>query len=176
MKYTCYCLTRNFAPLERMEAELPVPKGDEVLVRMTAAGVCHSDIHIWEGEYDIGGGKKMNLKDRGITMPLTMGHEIAGQIVAVGPDAKDTAIGTSVVVYPWIGCGQCPSCLRDEENYCLKTRSMGVFQAGGYAQYVLVPRSKYCLDIRSLDPAETAPLACSGVTTFSAIKKFGPAI
>ncbi len=176
MKYTCYCLTRNHAPLERCEAEVPTPKGDEVLVRMTAAGVCHSDIHIWEGEYDIGGGKKMNLRDRGIKLPLTMGHEIAGEVVAVGPDVKDTAIGKSVVVYPWIGCGKCPTCLRDEENYCLNTRSMGVFQEGGYAQYVLVPRSKYCVDMGGLDPAQTAPLACSGVTTYSAIKKFGPAI
>ena len=173
MKYTCYCLTRHFSPLERVEADLPTPKGDEVLIRMQAAGVCHSDIHIWEGEYDIGGGNKITLKDRGITMPVTMGHEIAGEIVALGPDAKEARLGSSVVVYPWLGCGECATCLRDEENLCLKTRSLGVFQPGGYAQYVLVPRSKYCIDITGLDAAEAAPLACSGVTTYSALKKFG---
>lgn len=172
----CYCLTRHFAPLERREQAVPVPQGGEILVRIRAAGVCHSDIHIWEGEYDIGGGKKITLKDRGIALPLTMGHEIAGEVVALGPQAEGASLGASVVVHPWLGCGECTACKRGAENYCLTTRSIGVYQAGGYADYVLVPKGKYCVDIAGLDPAEAAPLACSGVTTYSALKKFGAAI
>src|SRR5262249_38088588 len=66
-----------------------------------------------------------------------------------------------------------PSCTRGEENLCsVKTRSLGVFLPGGYAEYVLVPHARYCLDLGTLDPTEAAPLACSGVTTYSAFKKF----
>ena len=177
MTHACYSVTTHNAPLERMDCPTPEPKGAEVLIRMTAAGVCHSDIHIWEGVYDLGSGNRMTLKDRGVTLPLTMGHEISGEVVKVGPDAKMVKPGLACVVYPWLGCGECPTCLRGEENLCaVKTRSMGVFMPGGYAEYVLVPHERYCVDLGKLDPAETAPLACSGVTTYSALKKFGPRI
>lgn len=173
MGHVCYCVTKHNAPLERMEMPTPEPRGAEVLIRMTGAGVCHSDIHIWEGVYDLGSGNKMTLSDRGITLPLTMGHEISGEVVKAGPDAK-IKVGTSVVVYPWLGCGECATCKRGEENLCtVKTRSMGVFMAGGYAENVLVPDARYCVELGKLDPAESAPLACSGVTTYSALKKFG---
>lgn len=172
----CYCLTEHHKPLEMREGPVPEPKGREVLVRITGAGVCHSDIHIWEGYYDLGGGKKISLKDRGIALPNTLGHEISGEVVKAGPDAKGAKIGASVVVYPWIGCGECAVCRSGEENICLKARSLGVFTPGGYARYVIVPDARYCIDIAGLDPAEAAPLACSGVTTYSALKKFGPRI
>jgi D-arabinose 1-dehydrogenase-like Zn-dependent alcohol dehydrogenase len=174
MTHACYCVTKHNAPLERMDCPTPEPRGAEVLVRMTAAGVCHSDIHIWEGVYDLGSGNRMTLKDRGVTLPLTMGHEISGEVVKVGPEAKSVAPGLACVVYPWLGCGECATCRRGEENLCaVKARSMGVFMPGGYAEYVLVPHERYCVDLGKLDPAETAPLACSGVTTYSALKKFG---
>jgi D-arabinose 1-dehydrogenase-like Zn-dependent alcohol dehydrogenase len=177
MTHACYCVTKHNAPLERMECPTPEPKGAEVLIRMTAAGVCHSDIHIWEGVYDLGGGNRMTLKDRGVTLPLTMGHEISGEVVKVGPDAKAIEPGANCVVYPWLGCGECATCRRGEENLCaVKARSMGVFMPGGYAEYVLVPHERYCIDLGRLDPAEAAPLACSGVTTYSALKKFGAKI
>jgi D-arabinose 1-dehydrogenase-like Zn-dependent alcohol dehydrogenase len=177
MKHACYCVTKHNAPLERMDCATPEPKGAEVLIRMTAAGVCHSDIHIWEGVYDLGSGNKMTLQDRGVALPLTMGHEITGEVVKVGPDATSTTVGESCVVYPWLGCGECPTCKRGEENLCaVKARAMGVFMPGGYAEYVLVPHERYCVDIDKLDPAESAPLACSGVTTYSAFKKFGSKI
>ena len=177
MTHACYCVTEHNQPLERMQCPTPEPKGAEVLLRMTAAGVCHSDIHIWEGVYDLGSGNKMTLKDRGVTLPLTMGHEISGEVVKIGPDVKTVAPGMAAVVYPWLGCGECPTCRRGEENLCaVKTRSMGVFTPGGYAEYVLVPHERYCVDLGALHPAETAPLACSGVTTYSALKKFGAKI
>jgi D-arabinose 1-dehydrogenase-like Zn-dependent alcohol dehydrogenase len=176
MQHTCYCVTAHNQPLERMDVATPEPKGAEVLIRMTGAGVCHSDIHLWEGVYDLGAGNKMTLKDRGVTLPLTMGHEISGEVVKAGTEAKIQA-GTSCVVYPWLGCGECPTCKRGDENLCtIKTRSMGVFSAGGYAEYVLVPHERYCVALGKLDPAQAAPLACSGVTTYSALKKFGPKI
>jgi D-arabinose 1-dehydrogenase-like Zn-dependent alcohol dehydrogenase len=144
---------------------------------MTAAGVCHSDIHIWEGVYDLGSGNKMTLKDRGVSLPLTMGHEISGEVVKAGPDARRVKPGMSCVVYPWLGCGECQTCRRGEENLCpVKARAMGVFIPGGYAEYVLVPHERYCVDLGKLDPAEAAPLACSGVTTYSALKKVGPVL
>ncbi len=176
MRQRCYCLTAHHQPLVRREEDVPEPKGGEVLVKILGAGVCHSDIHIWDGEYDLGGGKKLVLKDRGVSLPLVMGHEIAGEVAALGPDAKGVRVGDKVLVYPWLGCGECPICLRDEENLCLKPSSLGVYRAGGYAEYVLAPRAKYCIDLGGLDPAEAAPLACSGVTTYSALRKFGPAI
>ena len=174
--HRCYCVTAHNKPLELVTGPALEPKGREVLVRITGAGVCHSDIHIWEGMYDLGGGKKLELKDRGIKLPLTMGHEIAGEIIKAGPDAKTAKIGAKVVVYPWLGCGVCPTCQRGDENICLKGRSLGVFMAGGYASHVIVPDAKYCVDIGKLDAAEAAPLACSGVTTYSALKKFGTKI
>jgi D-arabinose 1-dehydrogenase-like Zn-dependent alcohol dehydrogenase len=174
MTHACYCVTQHNAPLERLECPTPEPKGAEVLIRMTGAGVCHSDIHIWEGVYDLGSGNKMTLKDRGVSLPLTMGHEISGEVVKAGPAAKGVKVGMSCVVYPWLGCGDCPTCKRGEENLCaVKSRAMGVFTPGGYAEYVLVPHERYCIDLGTLEPAESAPLACSGVTTYSAFKKFG---
>jgi D-arabinose 1-dehydrogenase-like Zn-dependent alcohol dehydrogenase len=169
-------VTAHNAPLALATGPALEPKGREVLIKVTGAGVCHSDIHIWEGHYDLGGGKQLSLKDRGMTLPLTMGHEIAGEIVQAGPDAKGVKLGAKVVVYPWLGCGTCATCQRGDENLCLKGRSLGVFMAGGYASHVIVPDAKYCIDLGSLDAAEAAPLACSGVTTYSALKKFGAKI
>src|SRR5262249_26702643 len=177
MMHACYCVTEHNAPLQRLDCPTPEPKGAEVLIRMTGAGVCHSDIHIWEGIYDLGSGNKMTLKDRGVALPLTMGHEICGEVVKVGPDAEVVQPGISCVVYPWLGCGECSTCKRGEENLCaVKVRSMGVFVPGGYAEYVLVPHERYCVALGQLDAAEAAPLACSGVTTYSALKKLAPKI
>jgi propanol-preferring alcohol dehydrogenase len=177
MTHACYCVVEHNAPLERRDCPTPEPRGAEVLIRTTGAGVCHSDIHIWEGVYDLGSGNTLTLKDRGISLPLTMGHEIAGDVVKVGPDAREVTPGMSCVVYPWLGCGECATCRRGEENLCtVKSRAMGVFMPGGYAEFVLVPHERYCVALGKLDPAQSAPLACSGVTTYSALKKFGSKI
>ena len=126
MKQRCYCLTAHHQPLERRDEDVPEPKGGEVLVRMLAAGVCHSDIHIWDGEYDLGSGRKLVLRDRGVALPLVMGHEIAGEVAALGPDAQGVEVGDKVLVYPWLGCGQCRTCARGQENLCLRPASLGV--------------------------------------------------
>jgi len=163
-------------PLEPADFPDPTPSGDEVVVAVRAAGVCHSDLHIWDGGYDLGAGKRLNLKDRGIPLPLTMGHETAGEIVSVGANVKDRKVGEMVLVYPWIGCGVCRACLAENENLCMKPRCLGVHCDGGYSDQIVVPNSKYLLPLDGLDPVLVAPYACSGVTTYSALKKLGAVI
>ena len=123
------------APLRLMERPTPKPTGTEVLLKVVAAGVCHSDLHIWEGFYDIGGGKRLKLADRGVKLPLTMGHENVGEVVAVGPDATGVKIGDRRLVHPWLGCGECAVCRRGDEQLCRTPFSIGVFRAGGYADH-----------------------------------------
>ena len=158
-------------PLQCNEAPTPEPKGTEVLLKVLAAGVCHSDLHIADGYFDLGGGKQLKLEDRGMALPITLGHENVGEVVAIGPDAKGVKIGQRMLADPWIGCGTCPACLRGDDNLCRSMRSLGVFSAGGYATHMMVPHPKYLFDIGDLPPDRAAPLACSGVTTYGALKK-----
>jgi len=158
-------------PLECREGPTPAPKGTEVLLKVLAAGVCHSDLHIADGYFDLGGGKKLKLEDRGMNLPLTLGHENVGEVVAVGPEAKGVKVGQRMLADPWIGCGKCPACLRGDDNLCRSMRSLGVFSNGGYATHLMVPHPKYLFDIGDLPPERAAPLACSGVTTYGALKK-----
>lgn len=161
------------APLKMMERPTPKPAGTQVLMKIIAAGVCHSDIHIWDGYYELGGGKRLQLLERGIKLPLTMGHENVGEVVAVGPDAKGVKIGDRRLVHPWMGCGECLVCKRGEENLCTKPTNLGVFSNGGYATHMLVPHPRYLFEIGDLPPEKAAPLACSGITAYSALKKAG---
>jgi D-arabinose 1-dehydrogenase-like Zn-dependent alcohol dehydrogenase len=164
------------APLQLNEKPTPQPTGSEILLKTVAAGVCHSDLHIWDGYYELGAGKRLQLLDRGIKLPLTMGHENVGEVVAVGPDAKSVKIGARVLAHPWMGCGECSVCKRGEEQLCKTPRNLGVFSDGGYADYIMVPHPRYLFDIGDMAPEKVAPLACSGITTFSAIKKAGSII
>jgi D-arabinose 1-dehydrogenase-like Zn-dependent alcohol dehydrogenase len=159
------------APLRLMKRPTPTPKGSEVLLKVLAAGVCHSDLHIWDGYYELGGGKKLQLLERGIKLPLTMGHENVGEVVAVGPDAKGVKVGDVRLAHPWMGCGECKVCLRGDENLCLTPRNLGVFSNGGYATHLMVPHPRYLFDIGDMPPEKAAPLACSGITAYSALKK-----
>lgn len=164
------------APLKPTEKPTPKPQGTEVLLRTLAAGVCHSDLHIWEGWYDLGGGKKLTVKDRGLVPPLTMGHEIVGEVVAFGPEAIGVKVGDRRLAHPWIGCGDCAVCRRGEEQLCMSPRFLGVQKPGGYADHVIVPHPRYLLDLGKLTPAQAAPFACSGITAFGALKRVGEAI
>lgn len=160
-------------PLICVETTTPQPKGTEVLLRVLAAGVCHSDLHIWEGYYDIGGGQRINLADRGVTLPLTMGHENAGEVVAVGPDAEGVKVGDRRLMFPWMGCGTCAVCRRGEEQLCITPKFLGVFRAGGYSDHLMMPHPRYLVDYGDIPADQAAPLACSGVTTYGALKKLG---
>lgn len=162
-------------PLALIAKQLPKPVGSEVLLRVVAAGVCHTDLHVQDGGFDLGAGRLLDFKDRGMQLPLTPGHETVGTPVAAGPDAKLQLSG-NYLVYPWIGCGDCPVCLEGDENLCAQPRFLGVHRNGGYADHILVPHPRYLIDIGNLDAPSIAPLACSGLTAFSAIAKLGDSI
>jgi len=170
-----WAVVESGQPLQEIELPTPEPSGTEVLVEVTHCGVCHSDLHIWDGYYDIGGGKKMSLVDRGVKLPLAMGHEIVGRVVKLGPDAQGVKPGDLRIVYPWLGCGKCDKCLSEQDNMCaFASRSLGVYQNGGYGTHVVAPHPRYLIDPGSIDPAVAATYACSGITVYSAINKVMP--
>ena len=170
-----WAVVENGKPLQEIELPTPEPKGTEVLIEVTHCGVCHSDLHIWEGYYDVGGGQKMSLMDRGVTLPLAMGHEIVGRVAKFGPDAKGVKVGDIRIVYPWLGCGTCETCLAEEDNMCVRaSRSLGVYQNGGYGTHVIAPHPRHLIELGGVDPAVAATYACSGITVYSAIKKVMP--
>ena len=170
-----WAVVENGKPLQEIELPTPEPVGTEVLIEVTHCGVCHSDLHIWEGYYDVGGGQKMSLMDRGVTLPLAMGHEIVGRVAKLGPDAKGVKVGDLRIVYPWLGCGTCETCLAEEDNMCVKaSRSLGVYQNGGYGTHVVAPHPRHLIELGNVDPAVAATYACSGITVYAAIKKAMP--
>lgn len=159
--------------LKLIDQPTPVPTGSEVLLKVLGAGMCHSDVHIWEGHYDLGGGRTISMAER-IRFPLVLGHESSGEVVALGPQAGGVAIGSRHAVCSWIGCGDCRACAAGDEHLCPSPGFLGVNRDGGYADHVLVPHPRYLVDLGELDPVMAAPLVCSGLTTFSALKKAGP--
>jgi len=166
----CEAIIEFGKPLQHMEGPTPEPKGTEVLVRVEHCGVCHSDIHIHDGYIGLGGEAKLPL---GLPLPHTLGHEPAGEVIAVGPDATGVSVGDHLAVYPWIGCGTCPACLRGEENYCNRPRNLGCSAGtpGGYASHVLVPHPRYLLDYGATPKALAATYMCSGLTAYGAMTK-----
>ncbi|MBI3515073.1 MAG: alcohol dehydrogenase catalytic domain-containing protein [Proteobacteria bacterium] len=173
----CYPVTAFGAPLPRTDRPTPTPQGTEVLVRITASGVCHSDLHLLEGKFDLGEGESLDLA-RTMKLPLTLGHEIAGEVAALGPQAAresgGVAVGARRVVFPWIGCGSCGFCSRGDEQLCLRPRALGVSTDGGYADHVMVPHPRYLLDFAGLPDTYACTLACSGLTAFGALRKVAP--
>lgn len=139
---------RDFnSPLELEERPVPVVSDGKVLVRVTACGVCHSDLHVAEGYFGSS------------PLPLVLGHEITGVVD-----------GENVLVYtPW-GCGECRFCQATEEMICPDGKEAGMFQDGGYADYVLVPSRRFIYPIGDLDPVQAAPLGCGGLTAYRAVK------
>jgi len=166
-----YQIVKWGEPLEEREVPKPEPVGTEVLIRVTASGICHSDIHIWDGYFDMGGDNKLSLEERGLKLPFTMGHETLGEVVALGPDAVGVAVGDRRIIFPWIGCGECAVCKRGEELLCLAPRTVGTRYAGGYAEYCIAPHAKYLVPFEGTDEPHAATCACSGVTAYSALKK-----
>lgn len=170
----CYQVAEFGKPLAATDKPLPAPKGREVLVKVEQCGVCHSDIHIWDGYFDLGNGKRIPAANNGSLLPLTLGHEIVGTIAATGPDAHSVRPGQRKLIFPWIGCGVCPPCRDGVEHLCAGAqKAIGIFADGGYASHVLVPDEHYLLDIGDLDPALASTYACSGLTAYSALKKIG---
>src|SRR5215204_5593940 len=133
-------------PLQIEESKTPKPKGSQVLVKVQSSGVCHSDIHLWEGGYEGPQGQFLKTTDRGVKYPLTPGHEIAGVVDSLGEQTEGFAKNEKVLVYPWIGEGLCPACRTGEENLCDKPRSLGIYTD------------------------TSAPLSCSALTAYGAVK------
>ena len=171
----CIHLSGFRSLLELVDKPTPQPVGTEVLLKVLGAGMCHSDAHIWEGHYDLGGGRVVSMAER-IHFPLVLGHETSGEVVALGAQAQAVAVGSRHAVCSWIGCGACAFCQAGDEHLCAAPRFLGVNRDGGYADHILVPDAKYLIDLGDLDPVMAAPLVCSGLTTFSALKKAGPAL
>lgn len=169
-----WALTEWNTPLQKIRQPVPVPKGSEVLIKTTHAGVCHSDLHFAEGFYDMGGGKRFYVKDRGVKLPVGLGHEILGEVVGTGPNVSGVQKGSRQIVYPWLGCGSCTRCAQQEDNLCAAQKGLGTLQHGGFAEYVLVPHPKYLFDVGNLDPLVACTFGCSGITTLSAVSKVMP--
>jgi propanol-preferring alcohol dehydrogenase len=144
--------------------ELPVPEvtGDEVLIRIAGAGVCHTDVHIRSGEFPV---------PPTAEWPIALGHENAGWVEALGPDVTGLAHGDAVVVWGARGCGRCRHCRSGHEPIC----DMSLWVAGGgYADYMHLPESRFAVRLEGVDPVEAAPLADAGLTPYRAIKRALP--
>jgi propanol-preferring alcohol dehydrogenase len=144
-------LRRFGSPLFIEDWPSPEPQ-EEVLVRVKAAGICHSDLHIIDGHH------------RNVTLPLILGHEISGEAEGVG----------EVLVYASWGCRACDMCAKGEEQLCSKATEAGWVRHGGYAQYVVVPSARYLIPLDGLDPIRAAPLADAGVTPYRAVRRIRP--
>jgi propanol-preferring alcohol dehydrogenase len=146
------------------EVPVPEPRGEEVLVKVGAAGLCRTDLHIMSsppGAFPY-------------TLPFTLGHESAGWVAALGPDGTGFAVGDPVVVYSRWGCGTCWQCAHRRDNACVRTHSGphggGLGRDGGLADYLVVPSARYLVPTPGLDPVRAAPLADAALTSYHAVK------
>ena len=172
MTLTSYQVETFGKPLAQKLREVPQPQGREVVLRIGSCGVCHSDVHLHDGYFDLGNDVKLDMT-RTVKPPRTLGHEIAGTVVAVGPDAVGVKVGDRRVVFPWIGCGECSLCAAGDEHLCNSPRALGIHRDGGFATHTVVPHAQYLLDYGSLAEEQACTYACSGLTAYSALKKVG---
>jgi len=151
------------APLEIEEVDRPKPGRDEVLIQVDACGVCHSDLHVADGDWP----QMVSITKK----PLILGHEIVGRVVEIGEGAAGLAIGDRVGV-PWLywSCGVCEFCKEGNENLCVQQKITGVTVDGGYGEFVKAPASHALKVPDGLDSVEAAPLFCAGVTVYRALK------
>ena len=166
-------VVENGKPLEERELDTPTASGKEVLLKTVACGVCHSDVHIHDGYFDLGGGVQLPSPLPG-NEPLTMGHEIFGEVIGIGEDVEGINIGERYVAYPWMGCDDCDLCNDDMTHYCANNSNLGIHVAGGYGDHVLVPDSKYLFSAADTPDSLAGSYACRGLTAYSALKKAGP--
>ena len=153
-------------PLQIEETETPVPGSDEVLIKVEACGVCHSDLHLAEGDWT-------HLL-RIIKRPLIPGHEVVGPIIQKGDAVSGLEIGDRVgVAWTHWTCGECELCKEGHENLCSKQMITGATVDGGYAEFIKAKASHVLKVPDSLTSEEAAPLFCAGVTVYHAIKKSG---
>jgi len=163
-------LVRWQAEPELVTVPVPAPGPGEVLLTVTAAGLCHSDLHLMEWP----------AGTVPYSLPFTLGHETAGTVAALGPGARGVTEGDRVLVYARWGCGTCWHCLQGAENLCQRAaretggHGGGVGRDGGLARYMVVPSARYLVPIGDLDPVAAAPLADAALTPYHAIRHWAP--
>src|SRR5438093_2518528 len=145
-------------PFAIVEADRPKAGPGEVVVKIVASGVCHSDLHIARGEFE------------SVRYAISVGQEAAGNVYEVGEGVTRLKKGEPVVVYPARGCGRCWFCLREEENHCEEGKFIGFDQDGAYVEYLLVESPRYLFPLSGLSLDEGAPLGCAGITAYHAVK------
>jgi len=139
----------------------PVPADDEVVLRVLAAGVCRTDLEI------VRGGAPGD--------PVTLGHEIVGEVIAAGSGVREPWVGTTVAVYELIGCGRCAACARGEDNLCREAAPEvpGITRDGGMAERVAVP-ARNLVAVGGVDPLQAAPMTDAGMTALHALERARP--
>jgi D-arabinose 1-dehydrogenase-like Zn-dependent alcohol dehydrogenase len=166
-------LTQFGTPLKEVFESPPAPTAAQILLRVRACGVCHSDLHLAQGYFDLGRERKLDMSAP-MQLPRILGHEIVGVVEEVGPEASGVRVGDRRVIYAWGGCGQCALCRAGQENLCARPHNVGIHRDGGFSSYVLVDHPRYLVEFDPLPEAFAATLACSGLTAYSAVKKAGP--
>lgn len=140
------------------------PAAGEVLVRVTASGMCHTELHFQSGLLDLG------------VAPMTVGHEVVGVVEQVGPGVGAERVGERVIVYYYLGCGQCEHCRVGDEHLCPALRAeYGFVSDGGYAEYVTVPARNAVVLPDSISDVDAAPIGCGVTTAVHALKLAEPA-
>ena len=150
-------------PLVIEQVPVPEPGHGDLLIKVTACGVCHSDLHAMDGDWT-----------PPPTLPLIPGHEVAGTVAKLGPGVSGFEIGNSVGV-PWMfsSCGACEYCLAGMETICKSAEATGYTKPGGYAEYMVAPAAFVGRLAADVDPYAMAPILCAGVTTYRGIKRTG---
>ncbi len=153
-------------PLEIEEVDPPRPEAEEILIEVEACGVCHSDLHVADGDWP--------QLARIVKKPLILGHEIIGRVVEKGRAVQTLGVGDRVGV-PWLhwSCGECEFCREGNENLCARQKITGVTVDGGYAEFAKAPASHAITVPDNLSSLEAAPIFCAGVTVYRALKHSG---
>jgi propanol-preferring alcohol dehydrogenase len=146
---------------ELVEVAEPQPGPHDVVLRVLAAGVCRTDLEL-----------RRTGGPGALALPVTLGHEVAGEVVAVGEAVRDRPLGARVAVYELLGCGRCAACARGEDNVCREAvpGAVGITRDGGMADYVTVP-ARNLVDLGALDPVAAAPLTDAGMTALHAVRR-----
>jgi propanol-preferring alcohol dehydrogenase len=150
---------------EVVDIVVPEPGRGELLLKVTAAGLCHSDFVVM-------GRTEQQL---GFSLPITLGHEGVGIVTALGADVDGWAVGDDVAVFGPAGCGTCTYCQQGKENYCSKARELGIFPPGlgapgALAEYQLILNPRHLVPLKGLDPVQSVALTDAGLTPYHAIK------
>ena len=147
------------APVVLADLPTPVPAAGEVLVRVRAAGICHSDAHYRAG------------RSASLVAPITLGHEVAGEVAALGAGVTTHAVGDRVCLHYLVTCGQCAHCVAGREQYCSTGKMIGHHRDGGHAEYIVVPARNAVPLPAEIPVSHGAALMCSSATSLHAIRR-----